>query len=206
MQEYTLYKRKLKPTIVDEAMRCFSEQGIRAVRMDDIARNLGISKRTLYELYSNKEELLLEVIRKACAQRDEEIAHFKEDCDNVMDLLIRILRMQLERVSATNSKFYLDLRRYKDAEHLLESRFAEERKKSHGFFMQGVKEGYFLPNIDYPFFLIIVARTMRMVKTDDGFVGIGYKQLFLNFIYPLVRGICTVKGIEKIDAFIEELD
>ena len=41
----------------------FAEKGIRAVKMDDIARMLTISKRTLYEIYPNKEELLLECFK-----------------------------------------------------------------------------------------------------------------------------------------------
>ena len=44
-------------------MTLFMADGVRAVKMDDIAAHLGISKRTLYELYSNKEQLLLEGFR-----------------------------------------------------------------------------------------------------------------------------------------------
>lgn len=44
--------------IVDRAMQMFVAQGIKSVRMDDIARTLGVSKRTLYELFGDKEHLL----------------------------------------------------------------------------------------------------------------------------------------------------
>ena len=44
-------------------MKSFTECGIRAVKMDDIAKNLGISKRTLYEIYSNKEDVLADVVK-----------------------------------------------------------------------------------------------------------------------------------------------
>lgn len=47
-----------KERIVEQAMRMFATQGIKAVRMDDIARQLGVSKRTLYELFGDKEGLL----------------------------------------------------------------------------------------------------------------------------------------------------
>ena len=46
----TAYKQRLRDRIVDTAMTAFAAQGIRAVKMDDIAQQLGISKRTLYEL------------------------------------------------------------------------------------------------------------------------------------------------------------
>ena len=47
-----------KERIIDQAMQMFVAQGIKAVRMDDIARQLGVSKRTLYEEFGDKEQLL----------------------------------------------------------------------------------------------------------------------------------------------------
>ena len=44
--------------IIEHAMEMFATQGIKSVRMDDIASQLGMSKRTLYELFGDKEELL----------------------------------------------------------------------------------------------------------------------------------------------------
>ena len=52
-----------KDRIIEEAMRMFVQQGIKSVRMDDIARSLGVSKRTLYEQFGDKEELLALSIR-----------------------------------------------------------------------------------------------------------------------------------------------
>ena len=47
-----------KERIVEQTMEMFVTQGIKSVRMDDIARQLSISKRTLYEMFGDKEELL----------------------------------------------------------------------------------------------------------------------------------------------------
>ena len=47
-----------KERIIDQAMHMFVSQGIKSVRMDDIAQQLGVSKRTLYELFGDKEGLL----------------------------------------------------------------------------------------------------------------------------------------------------
>lgn len=48
------YREALKDKILETAMVAFAEKGIRAVKMDDIANSLSISKRTLYEIYGNK--------------------------------------------------------------------------------------------------------------------------------------------------------
>ena len=62
------YRRDLKERILTVAMQAFKLRGIRNVRMDDIATTLGISKRTIYEIYSNKEELLLDGIMRETRQ------------------------------------------------------------------------------------------------------------------------------------------
>ena len=49
--------------IIDRASKMFVSQGVKAVRMDDIAQELSVSKRTLYELFGDKEELLYHSIR-----------------------------------------------------------------------------------------------------------------------------------------------
>ena len=59
----TQYRKELRERIPDVAITFFQQKGIKAVKMDDIATILQISKRTLYEIYDNKEDLLLKHLR-----------------------------------------------------------------------------------------------------------------------------------------------
>ena len=56
-------KKLIRMQVIKAAAEAFSQKGIKNVRMDDIASSLSISKRTLYELFADKEELLVEVVR-----------------------------------------------------------------------------------------------------------------------------------------------
>ena len=67
------YRQQLRERIIETSMRAFAAHGIRAVKMDDIARLLGISKRTLYELYENKETVLCEGIRYFHSKSEQSI-------------------------------------------------------------------------------------------------------------------------------------
>ena len=64
MATQTLYRQELKGRILEMAMQEFMTNGIRKVKMDDIARMLGISKRTLYEIYQDKEAILFEGLKR----------------------------------------------------------------------------------------------------------------------------------------------
>ena len=63
MAKVTAYRQELKGRILKESIKEFKKNGIKQVKMDDIANNLSISKRTLYEIYPNKEVLLLEGLK-----------------------------------------------------------------------------------------------------------------------------------------------
>ncbi len=204
MKGYTSYKLRLKPAILEEAQKSFAQYGIRAVKMDDIARNLGISKRTIYELYATKEDLLCEVVETRQEEYDRQTQLLQNICDNNMDLLIRVLGLQLESVANTNFNFFQDINRYPKVAKKINGYCERQHAYSAKFFAKGVEEGYFLPHVDYEVLNRIAAGTMNMLRSDDRYDDLSYKDLFLGYLYVIIRGFCTVTGLEKIDKFVEE--
>ena len=69
MSEINDYRKELKSRIIDYAMDEFFKPGIKAVKMDEISQGLHVSKRTVYEIFSDKEELLLAGLKA----RDEQM-------------------------------------------------------------------------------------------------------------------------------------
>lgn len=91
--KYTIseHKEKLKFKILRSAMPMFKQKGIKAVRMDDIASHLSISKRTLYEIYANKEILLLECIKLDCDDFTKRLQDYTMIAENELDIVITFL-------------------------------------------------------------------------------------------------------------------
>lgn len=203
MKEYTSYKLRLRPAILEEAQRCFAQYGIRAVKMDDISKNLGISKRTVYELYDTKEDLLCEVVTAWQEARDKRLQELAAQCDDTMDLLIGALSLQLETAATTNFNFYKDIIKYPKVAKTVKEYSDKQYSYSSQFYAKGVEEGYFLPNVDYDVFSRVVYGTMEMLRSDNRYDNLEYKNLFLGYLYVMIRGLCTSKGMEKIDRFVE---
>ena len=67
----TNYRQELRDKILRTAIRLFKQHGVKSVKMDDISNALAISKRTLYEIYDNKEELLLAGVRLEMNKRQQ---------------------------------------------------------------------------------------------------------------------------------------
>lgn len=202
MKEYTSYKLGLRPAILEEAQRSFTLYGIRAVKMDDIAKNLGISKRTVYELYATKEDLLCEVVMARQEAREKQIETLSAQCDNTMDLLIGVLSLQLETAASTNFNFFKDIAKYPKVAQVVDDYCERQHVYSVQFFAKGVEEGYFLSGVDYDVFNKVVFGTMEMLRSDDRYDDLEYRNLFLGYLYVMIRGLCTQKGLEKIDEFV----
>lgn len=204
-KEYTAYKLRLKPAILDEAHRCFAKYGIRAVKMDDIAKNLSISKRTVYELYATKEDLLCEVVASIQKMREQRMQELAQTSDNTMDVLIGVLSMQLRSAANTNFNFFKDMVKYPKVAKAVNEYYERQRASSAQFFAKGVEEGFFLPFVDYGVFNRIASGVFEMLCADRKYEDLTYPELFQSYLYVMIRGFCTPKGIEKIDRFLENV-
>lgn len=205
MAEINEYRQNLQPLIISEAERLFRQKGIKGVTMEEIAKNLHISKRTIYELYVNKEEILLEVLQQVFKRRRQHLENFYQKPDTgTMDILIEVFRIQLESSVTTAADFYRDIKKYPKAEALLQQYSDANRDASHDFFAKGVVEGDFLPTIDYSVFIRIISAIEYAIKHSILLGGLTYQDLLNNYVRVLIRGICTQQGLVKFDKFLEQ--
>ena len=199
----TTYKQGLKDKILDAAMHDFAAHGIKAVRMDDIAQELGISKRTLYEIYENKEVMLYEGVKKFMAIRDERVVLMVSECSNVMDVLMRIYSLKVAEFKQVNPNFYSDIGKYPMVKRLLE----EDRKNNHQrtltFMKRGVSEGYFRKDVDYMLVIRMFDALNMYVMREEIYRQYSLEHILNNLFFVTLRGFCTTKGVEVLDDFLK---
>ena len=198
------YRQELRERILEVAMKAFATDGIKAVKMDYIAQSLGISKRTLYELYKNKELLLFEGIKKFKTQRQRESMLLASESANVMDLLIRVYRVKTEEFRQVNPQFFSDLVKYPSVLKYLEDDRQNTRTRLKAFLKRGVNEGYFRSDVDYDMVLRILDSLNDFVMRVHLFQEYSIEHLFKNIIFVSLRGLCTKRGIEVLDKFLDE--
>ena len=141
----TCYKMELRNRILKAAMTEFLHKGVKSVKMDDIANTLAISKRTLYEIYSNKEELLLEAVRIHEQEFNDHMLQYSLDKNhNVMDIIIEFYKKKLLDIADVSPLFLVELRKYKQGGGV--SREAECRApQQRSTVLPSWREGRFLP-------------------------------------------------------------
>ncbi|MBP3843481.1 MAG: TetR/AcrR family transcriptional regulator [Prevotella sp.] len=196
----TEYRKELRGRILEVAMQDFIQRGIRAVKMDDIAGSLGISKRTLYEIFPNKESLLLEGIRLKQAMGEEEMAKYvTEKNPNTMDIIMKFYHMQMEELSSLPLTFITDISRYPLVTEFLRKKRKKSEENANRFFQRGVKEGYFRSDVDYELISRFGEGMTQNAIARQLYFQYEPQYIFRNIIFLFLRGFCTQKGLEYID-------
>lgn len=108
----TSNRAELRDRIIVKATEAFTAHGIKSITMDDIATSLGISKRTLYEVFEDKETLLREVLLKNQVDKNEFLENLLAESTNVLEVILVCFQKSIEMFHKTNKRFFEDLKKY----------------------------------------------------------------------------------------------
>ena len=197
----TAYKKGLREVILNTAMKAFAEKGIRAVKMDDIAESLTISKRTMYELYATKEELLYEGVKAYRERQKAKIAELGKGKD-LMEILMKYYRIKVEEGHSTSQAFYNDLVKYPRVFRYLNREKMHTRENLLKFFERGVYEGYFRDDINYELAARLFDAIGRYVMEQRLYSQYSIEELFTSLSFVSLRGLCTEKGLQKLERLL----
>ena len=200
----TSYRTSLKDKILDSAIAVFHERGVKAVKMDDIANCLSISKRTLYEIYDNKEDLLFECVKTSFEHSEKELHESVENADNVMDILLRIYRLKMNLLRKTHPSFYCELEKYPKILEYFEKQDGKRRAQQMDFIKRGIREGYFRNDVNYDLILDLFDVSNRYIISNYNSLNYSMEQLSYNLVFVFLRGFCTLRGVEILDKFLDE--
>lgn len=194
--------------IIEGASALFWNLGVKSVTMDDVATELGISKRTIYEQFSGKRELLEACIermhREHLAMEDQMIA----SSNNIVEELFSILRAN-EQVRHSMFRFVMDLKKYYPElfkqQTCTQNEVASARLRKR--LVRGIEQGIIVPDTDVELSVFVVSETMRaMIMRADQLnpSAVDVTQAFRYIFVSFFRGIATAKGIEMIDQAIKQ--
>jgi len=100
-----------RETIIQLAAEMFVGQGIKAVRMDDIARHIGVSKRTIYEQFGDKEELLYQCLSYYVREQDRRHAELGAQAKNVLEAMLLVFGDVMDKAEISH-RLQSNLRRF----------------------------------------------------------------------------------------------
>lgn len=193
---------ELRERIILAAVELFTTNGIKSITMDEIAASLGISKRTLYEVFPDKETLLEECILKSQKDGDIFVKGVIETSSNVLEVLLRCYQWSIERFHATNKKFFEDIKKYPKAYQLMKNNRNPEDTVN--FFKEGVKQGIFRDDVNFAIINLLVRDQLDLLMNSDICNEYSFLEVYESIMFTFLRGISTEKGARVLEDFICE--
>ncbi len=171
--------------------------------MDHIATELGISKKTIYQYFSNKQDLVYKTMSHYIELEQDQVNQIEKQSDNAIDELFNICDFICTMLRERNPSLLFDLRKY----HPESWRIFLEHK--HGFVYEhivnnikkGIKEGLFLKDFDIEVISkLYISRIESMIDNElFPFRTFPLTHVKDEMLYYHVRGIATEKGLKHLE-------
>lgn len=184
----------------NEVIKCASElffrYGIRAVNMDEVALKLGVSKRTLYETFSSKEELVRECVNdmgthfQAAIDRVSKI----EDSTETFQALLSLVIESYKAFHRLSPSFYRDITNYSNLEHNMDRNHEMIHKATREIFERGVENGIIKNADDFEILTTMWACYNKHNRYEDPTKRVT-PELFSKTISTVVKSLCTDYGV-----------
>lgn len=199
----TAYRENLKDRILDKAMPMFKKHGVKAVKMDDIATELQISKRTLYEIYNNKEEMFFECVKRHKESSYKKITEFAKNAENEMEIIAYFLKVELDGIDSINPLFFSEMHKYQRVVDFLRAKDENKHEKSILFIKSGIEHGFFRDDINYDILHCMEDAIITHVMKTKMYEKFSMKDIFHTLVLIHMRGCCTEKGLKYLDNLLK---
>ena len=189
-----------KNLIIKEAAKLFIRYGIKTITMDDVANELHISKRTLYELFNNKHDLVNEIVSSHINTENELLKKIISESENAIDIMLKSSRFILHMYSKLRPSVLFDLKRFypdiwEKVEHFNNDYI---RQMIENNLVRGIREEVYRNDIE-PKILSTFYTLQLQVFSDDSNKNLSefeFDKLTKQFFSYHLHGIMSQKGLE----------
>ena len=195
--------------VVQHVAQVIVSLGIKSVRMDDVANELGMSKRTLYELFGDKEELLYEGIVCYMEQRYAELSAKARKMNNILEMLLESVRSLCNNGHSgdVDCRLTTNLKKFYPNVHERVQRYHADRGLSglqHAL-DKGREEGYLDEHVDIELMARLFLTTAGALMSNRDIVlpeNVTREEAFGAMVVNFLRGLASQKGLQLIDEIL----
>lgn len=193
--------------ILEKAEVLFMQYGVRSVTMDDIARALSISKKTIYQHFKDKDAIVLRVAERIFAKERQIMNRMHNQGENVIHEMVLISKYLREHVSTINPSALFDLKKfYKEAWDVFLIFKQEWLQLIEETMRKGVAEGYFRPEINPKILSIFRSETITLSFDQQLFPRDQFdpQEVQVQFFELFVYGLLTDRGRKLYQEYSEK--
>lgn len=184
--------------IEDQARELFMRYGVRSVSMDDIAGAVGMSKKTIYASFADKDALVEAVIGRHLLESEQKVRELIQASNNAIEEILLTIRMFESQFSNLNPIVLHDLRKFHPAAYrLIEEhkwKFVLETMRAN--MRRGIREGVFRADMDVEIMArfqlesMMLAFDTRLFPSDQFNLADVSREIHRHYLF----GMCTPYG------------
>jgi TetR/AcrR family transcriptional regulator, cholesterol catabolism regulator len=191
--------------IIEGAAQLFRTHGIKSVTMDSLAAHLGMSKRTIYEIFSDKDEILLGVLKWMAEKQRELVKKVLDDSENAIAAIFKLLEVNRDHFQEMSPAFQSDLRRFHQDVLMRKYDKCEmpDYKNTQMVIERGIKEKHFRKDIDPDLANRCMDYLAKAIINGElyPYDQFSRRDVIRSTVINYMRGISTPEGIELINKF-----
>ena len=186
---------------IDTTTEIVLRDGNLAVRMDDVAQELSVSKRTLYEIFSSKEDLLVECMQDHMYRMGQLVEDEISREDDVLTVFLKHLEIIVKESREADHNRFCDMDKYPHLKKIFMGHMEEMKGHMRRFMDLGVKQGVFRDDLNMDVVMLAFS-TMGRAASEEAKKGTyDYEQLINATMVVLLRGIATPKGMAQLEKY-----
>jgi AcrR family transcriptional regulator len=189
---------EIKERIIVAADSLFMKYGARSVTMDDIAREISVSKKTIYQYYKDKDEIVTLVSEAHIEQEKKDFNEIFHSSDDAIEEMFRISKCIRKMVTEVNPSLLYDLQKYHRKAWNLYLDYKSEFIKNSvvNNLARGVKEGCYRHSIDVEVIATYRVEQVQMAFDDKIFPRnkFNFSEVQMQLFDHFIHGLLTDKG------------
>lgn len=197
----------MEELIINKARELFFFYGVKSVSMDDLAKSAGISKKTIYQYFSDKNQVLDSVVKSLIDDHYQSVANCHKSSKNAIEEVIGQSNVPFNTLAAINYSFFHELEKSFPVawEKLMQYRQKTILPAIIKNLRRGVLENHFRSDIDVQFMAEIRLQQLNTALNPVGFTGstIESTHMMNEFTSFYLHGITTEKGKKLINHYLK---
>ncbi|MDO5446618.1 MAG: hypothetical protein Q4F34_02430, partial [Prevotellaceae bacterium] len=164
------------------------------------ASDLNMSKRTLDELFENKEVLLNEGMLRQQQERERRMKKIVNDANgDLLQILVSVFKLKAEMIAKINPAFYADLATYPRLVENFERSKSADDNKTLDFFAEGVRQGIFRDTVNYSLLIESFKEHTDTIVKNKLYNKYPMIDIFNSFTMVLIRGLVTEPALKRFE-------
>lgn len=187
----------------------FMRHGIKSMTMDDVAREIGISKKTLYQYVTDKSDLVMQITQMVLRRREEKVCQIFGQYPNAIEEMIQIFNLVAHEFRKTTPTIFNDLKKYYPESWQLfrehKKRFITAQMKTN--MESGIVQGLYRADINTEIITMVYLEAIEALTDQHKFMPetIPLAEAYKTFIIYHLRGIASSAGLIYINQRFNEI-